>query len=136
MDEKVRLMEKPPGLTHIQIWHVISACLSIGGTIVFDGLVLFAFVVGGPEVFFKENPNPSGIILLLICLLIPVFLIPTAIAFFGIHNRKQWSLNAIRIQAIFSLIVIPIGTIIGVLILRYIKQPIIREYLTSNCFFP
>ena len=132
MDEEVRLVEKPPGLTRIQIWHVVSACLSIGGTIVFDGLVLFAFVIGGPEVFFRENPNPSGIILLLICLFIPVFLIPTTIAFFGIYSRTQWSLDAIRIQATFSLVVIPVGTIIGVLILRYIKQPVIREYLTSN----
>ena len=45
---------------------------------------------------------------------------------------KSWGRIVSIINAVFSLFVIPIGTVIGVLVLIYMMRPEIREYFESS----
>ena len=55
-----------------------------------------------------------------------------AIAIFGISNRKKFSVKLIRVLLIFTMFSIPIGTVIGALLLRRINNPIIKFYFSSS----
>ena len=55
-----------------------------------------------------------------------------AIAIFGINKRKKFSVKLIRVLLIFTMFSIPIGTVIGALLLRRINNPIIKFYFSSS----
>ena len=54
-----------------------------------------------------------------------------AITIFGLNNRKKFSVKLIRVLLILTMFSLPIGTIIGALLLRRINNPIVKLYLSS-----
>lgn len=51
-----------------------------------------------------------------------------AIAISGINKRKKFSVNLIRALLILTMFSIPVGTIIGALLLRRINNPLVKNY--------
>src|SRR5665647_714443 len=51
-----------------------------------------------------------------------------AIAIGGINKRKRFSVKLIQTLLIFTIFSIPIGTIVGALLLRRINNPLVRNY--------
>jgi hypothetical protein len=54
-----------------------------------------------------------------------------AIVIFGINKRKKFSVKLIRALLILTMLSFPIGTVIGVLLLRRINNPIVKLYFNS-----
>jgi hypothetical protein len=54
-----------------------------------------------------------------------------AIAIFGINKRKKFSVKLVRALLILAMLSLPIGTVIGALLLRRINNPIVKLYLSS-----
>jgi hypothetical protein len=131
MDDNTISLMKPRGIKLIQIWTAILAVLSLGGTIVYDGLVLFAFLVGGPKGFFTQNPGIIGVVMLLMCIMIPFLFIMSIAVLWAIDQRSKWGHSVLKIQASLSLLILPIGTVIGILILKYINKPEAIEYFRN-----
>ena len=50
------------------------------------------------------------------------------LAIFGINKRKRFSIKLIKTLLIFTIFSIPIGTIIGALLLRRIGNPLVKNY--------
>ncbi len=55
-----------------------------------------------------------------------------AIAIVGINKRKRFSVKLIQTLLIFTILSIPIGTIIGALLLRRINNPLVRDYFNDQ----
>jgi hypothetical protein len=55
-----------------------------------------------------------------------------AIAIIGINKRKRFSVKLIRTLLIFAIFSIPVGTIVGALLLRRINNPLVRNYFDLN----
>ena len=124
------------GIRLIQIWNIIPAILSIIGTVVYNGLVLFTLLLMGPRTFFSaDNLGITGICMLLLCIIIPLLFIASITALLAITQKSKCGYLAIKIQASLSLFIIPVGTVVGVLILKYIRQPQVRKYFDKECFF-
>jgi hypothetical protein len=51
-----------------------------------------------------------------------------AIEIVGINKRKRFSVKLIKTLLIFAIFSIPIGTIVGALLLRRINNPLVRNY--------
>ena len=49
-------------------------------------------------------------------------------AIIGVYNKKTFSINLIRTLLILTMLSIPIGTIIGAVLLRRINNPIVKKY--------
>ena len=77
-----------------------------------------------PDVIYP--PLIPGSILGIIFGLVSVTLYTLAI--FGINKRKRFSIKLIKTLLIFTIFSIPIGTIIGALLLRRINNPLVKNY--------
>jgi hypothetical protein len=55
-----------------------------------------------------------------------------AIAIVGINKRKRFSVKLIQTLLIFAIFSIPIGTIVGALLLRRINNPLVRDYFNNQ----
>jgi hypothetical protein len=55
-----------------------------------------------------------------------------AIAIIGINKRKRFSVKLIQTLLIFAIFSIPVGTIVGALLLRRINNPLVRNYFDQN----
>jgi len=59
----------------------------------------------------------------------PVTVTLYTLAIFGINKRKRFSIKLIKTLLIFTIIFsIPIGTIVGALLLRRISNPLVKSY--------
>jgi hypothetical protein len=55
-----------------------------------------------------------------------------AIAIVGINKRKRFSIKLIQTLLIFAIFSIPVGTIVGALLLRRINNPLVRNYFNNQ----
>jgi len=111
-------MRRPEGVTMVAIWFFIQASfalLGLGGmTIGFLGLW-----TGGGEY--------NDILFGTLGMILGVMLIVGAGAAFlatglGLWRLKEWSRSAAIVLAVLQLLVIPIGTIAGIMILLYLNR--------------
>ena len=54
------------------------------------------------------------------------------IAIVGINKRKRFSVKLIQTLLIFAIFSIPVGTIVGALLLRRINNPLVRDYFNNQ----
>lgn len=110
-------MRRPEGVTIIALWYFV--------------LTLFClFGLGGVSIgiigVWSEN-NAQGILMGTMSLMLAVLaIVVTGTAFaltgWGLWNMKSWSRGSAIILAALQLIVVPIGTISGTLILVYLNR--------------
>jgi hypothetical protein len=55
-----------------------------------------------------------------------------AIAIIGINKRKRFSVKLIQTLLILTIFSIPVGTIVGALLLRRINNPLVRDYFNNQ----
>ena len=120
-------MKRPDLLILIAIWEFLSTLLSLIGV---AAIFVFAF----PGVSSYVGPGEIGTIfglstavLLLLC--------STGIAMaggIGLLRGKGWGRILSIVHAALSLLLIPIGTIIGALALVYLTTSEVREYFEGS----
>lgn len=119
-------MRRPDLLILIAVWEFISA---FGAFIGIIAISVFAF----PEVSSLQGiGSVGGIFGLSIAVLVLLFCLSIAIAGgIGLLGGKEWGRILSLVQAALSLLCIPFGTIIGILIIVYLIKPEIRDYFES-----
>lgn len=105
-------MKRPDGVTLISVYYWFLAVLS-------------AFMICG-SVFWVIGGDRGLFGLILGLLFWPFFMLASAIANvavgWGLWNLKSWARMAAIVLAILQLLVFPVGTIIGALIIWYLWQ--------------
>ncbi len=120
-------MRRPDLLILIAVWEFMSA---FGAFIGIISISVFAF----PEVASLGGiGSAGGIVGLSIAVLVLMFYLIIAIAGgIGLLGGKEWGRILSLVHAALSLLWIPIGTIIGILIIVYLMKPEIRDYFEST----
>lgn len=120
-------MRRPDELILIAVWEFITA---IGALIGISAIILFAF----PEIShlhgISEIGANFGLGIAVFFLFISVCLAVTA--GIGLLSGKEWGRVLSIAYATISLLRIPFGTIIGILVLVYLVKPEVREYFESS----
>jgi hypothetical protein len=119
-------MKRPDLLILIAVWEFISTFGAFVGII---AIALFGF----PEVSRLHGAaSLGGIFALSIVVLVLLFYLSIAIAGgIGLLGGKEWGRILSLIHAALSLLSIPIGTIVGILVIVYLIKPEIRDYFES-----
>jgi len=103
----------------IAVWEFLTAA----NAPVLVSIVVYESWVGPPEV----GPPPFAVSVAFIVLLLVYFGFAVA-AGVGLLKLKRWGRVAAMVHAALSLLLIPIGTIIGALTLVYLTRSETREY--------
>ena len=119
-------MRRPDLLVLIAVWEFLTA---LGAFIGISAIGIFAF----PEVFRLWGPAlVGGIYGLSMALLMLLCYTSIAVAGgIGLLNGKEWGRILSIAHAAVSLLWIPFGTIIGILVIIYLIKPEVREYFES-----
>ena len=119
-------MKRPDLLILIAVWEFLGAFLAFIGII---AIAVFAF----PGVSSShEIGSVAGIFGLSIAVLVLLFYLCIAIAGgIGLLGGKEWGRILSLVNAALSLLSIPFGTIIGILVIVYLIKPEIRDYFES-----
>ena len=110
-------MKRPEGVTMVAVWFFIltlSCVLGLGGI----GIGLLGVWSGG---------DAQGILFGTIGMLLGVFAVAAAgfafaITGWGLWQLKPWAPGVAKVLAIIQLIMIPFGTVAGILILAYLHR--------------
>lgn len=121
-------MKRPDLLILIAIWQFISAFFCLVGL---AAIAVFAlpWSLGPTGLYFDVGAifgMSVGMFVLLVCLGLFVF------GGIGILQGKNWGRILSIVNAGISLISIPIGTVIGILVLIYLTKADIREYFEGS----
>ena len=120
-------MKKPDLLVLVAIWNFLSAFGSVVGM---AAIAIFAFPAVA-DLYRMEKVGAMfgltiGMLVLFICLVVSMA------GGIGLLAGKEWGRVLSLVHAGFSLLSIPIGTIIGILVIIYLIKPEVREYFQSN----
>lgn len=120
-------MRKPDLLILVAIWEFISAFFAVVGM---AAIVIFAY----PAVLELDRMGKlGGLFGLTVGMLVLFIVLVVAVAGgIGLLAGKEWGRVLSLIRAGFSLLSIPIGTIIGILVILYLIKPEVRDYFQSG----
>lgn len=120
-------MKRPDELILIAVWEFITA---VGALIGMSAIFIFAF----PEIRHLYGiENVAAVFGLTIAVIFLFFTVCLAvIAGIGLLTGKEWGRVMSIAYATLSLLRIPFGTIIGILVIVYLVKPQIREYFEST----
>jgi hypothetical protein len=121
-------MKRPDLLLLVAIWAFFSAFLYLIGI---AAIAIFAFpealgFVYGPANIGSIFGMSIGMLVLLCCAGVSLA------AGIGILMVKSWARITAIVVAVLSLIWVPVGTVLGVLVLIYLMKPEIREYFKGS----
>jgi hypothetical protein len=109
-------MKRPDLLTLVVIWQFVNAFL------LFIGIVAIS-------AFALPDTGGGGVVALSFAIFVLVcFLVLSLVGGIGILQAKNWGRIVSMVNAILGLLNIPIGTLIGVLVLIYLSKTEVREY--------
>ena len=119
-------MKRPDIFILIAVWEFFTAA---GALIGISAIFLFAF----PEVNHLHGVGNVGAVfgLSIAVLLLSFPAILAVTAGIGLLAGREWGRVLSIVYATFSLIRIPFGTIIGILVIVYLVKPEVREYFES-----
>lgn len=120
-------MKRPDLLILIVIWEFVAAFLAFIGVC---AIAVFAF----PAVGLMWHRAPvAGFFGLSVAVLILLVYIGIAVAGgIGLLQGKEWGRLVSIAQAAVSMLSIPFGTVIGILVLLYLTKPEVREYFVAS----
>jgi hypothetical protein len=120
-------MRKPDLIILVVIWQFINAFFALVGI---SALFFFAL----PSVLdLKDIARVGGLFGISVGLFVLFcFIAITIAAGIGLLAGKEWGRILGLAQAALTLIVIPIGTIIGILVIIYLLTPEVREYFQAS----
>ncbi len=121
------MKQKPDLLVLVAIWEFIAALMALIGI---TAISLFAF----PTVGFMWGRAATGAIFgLSVAILLLVCYIGVCVSGgIGLLAGKEWGRILSIVQAAFSLLSIPFGTVIGILAIIYLTKNEVRDYFLGT----
>jgi len=120
-------MKRPDLLLLIAIWEFLTALVAFIGVIVI-GVFAFPSVIamwGNPRIGGLFGLSVGTIVLL-------TYLGLSVAAGVGLITGKEWGRITAIIHAALSVLNVPIGTAIGILVLIYLTKPETKEYFETT----
>ena len=115
-----KLSERNNLLKLIAVWSFLYAAVAL----------LLVYIVVYEAYLEPEDPPPFAWGVVLIVMLVVYFSLSVA-AGVGLLMRKEWGRISAIIHAALSLLNMPVGTVIGALILVYMLRPQTKEYFKA-----
>jgi len=119
-------MKKPDMLILIAMWEFITALLSFIGI---SAIFLFAWGEVNNLYGIAHVGAIFGLIVAVMILFLSAFI--ALIGGIGLLSGKKWGRVLSIAYAAISLIRIPFGTVIGILVIIYLTKPDVRDYFES-----
>ena len=127
-------MEKRPDLlVLIAVWEFLSAVWIL----IPIAAIFSAFFFAAPGVWIwgydGNMPNMAGIAIFVLGVVVLIMALSFVIALLGgiwLLQGREWGRILSIVQAALSILWIPIGTVIGILVLIYLTRPEVRRYFT------
>jgi len=121
-------MKRPDLLLLVAIWAFFSAFLYLTGIV---AIAVFSFpealgFMNGPANVGSIIGQSFGIFVVLCCMGLSLA------GGIGILKAKSWGRIISIVVAVLSLLWIPVGTVLGVLVLIYLMRPEVRAYFESS----
>ena len=116
-------------LVGVRIWFIIEIIIySIGAL----ALLVLSIVI--PIIVARSESNIAGIVgslagLLIGFIVIAVFLILFVVSLLAINKRKKNSYQFMMTMLIMSMLSVPVGTIVGAILLTRINNELTKKYL-------
>jgi len=129
-------MKRPDLLILIAVWMFLSALGILIGIAAVSSVCFFAYpwmwwngMTGGWGMWDTPRMGSIAIIVLGIIMFIMVaYFILALMGGIGLLKGKEWGRILCIVHAALSLFWVPLGTVIGVLILIYLTKPEVQEY--------
>lgn len=129
-------MKRPDLIVLIAVWMFLSAFGILIGIAAVATVFFFAYpwmwwdgMMGGWDMWGAPNIGVIAIIVLGIALLVMVaYFIIALMGGIGLLRGKEWGRILSIVQAALSLFCVPVGTVIGILILVYLTKPEVTEH--------
>ncbi len=115
--------ERPRGLNFLMMWHCVTALLALAGMI---GAFWFVFPKLEPLEGLEYGLGLMVFVMVVWWLVLKVFL--STISTLGILLAKEWGRQIGIIHAALTLLFVPIGILVGTVVIVYLARPKIREY--------
>ncbi|MGB2763512.1 MAG: hypothetical protein HQ555_06750 [Candidatus Aminicenantes bacterium] len=119
-------MKKPDMLILIAMWEFITALLSFIGI---SAIFLFAWSEVNNLYGIAHVGAIFGLIVAILMLFLSAFI--ALIGGIGLLGGKKWGRVLSIAYAAISLIRIPFGTVIGILVIIYLTKPDVRDYFET-----
>ena len=114
--------ERPRGLKLLMMWHCVTALLALGG-------MIGAFWLVYPKIQPLEGIDYAVALMVFVMviwwLVLKVFL--STISTLGILMTKEWGRQIGIVHAALTLLFVPIGIVVGAVVIFYLTRPKIRE---------
>lgn len=121
-------MKKPDLLMLVVVWEFLTAFLAFIGLL---AIAILAFPDATASMW--GSAIPGAIFALSVGILILIsYIIISVTAAVGIIKDQEWGRVLSIVHAAFTLIAIPVGTIISVLIIIYLTRQDVTEYFRLN----
>lgn len=117
-------MKRPDMLILIVVWQFLSA---VGAIIGIAAVYIFAFPLIKEILYGIARKAAIFGLWLGVLMLICIAIVSIACAI-GLLSKREWGRVLSIVQAALCLLAMPIGTIIGVLIIQYLGKPEVKEY--------
>jgi hypothetical protein len=120
-------MKKPDMLILVLVWEFLSAFIALIGM-----LSIAILVFPDATASMLGTALPGAIFGLSIGVLILIsYIIVALTAAAGIIKNQEWGRVLGIVHAAFSVFAIPVGTVIGILIIVYLLRPDVEDYFKS-----
>ncbi len=124
-------MEKPQHLLLVAIWQIFCAVIAFLGILTLILFMVFMWV-GVPT----TDPDIPSVIFLLFAgtglFFVLVYFIISLVAGIGTIKGASWARNLGIVQAVLNILNVPVGTIIGILIIMYLVRPEVTQYFQGG----
>ena len=132
-------MKRPDLLVLIAVWMFLSAFGILIGIALVSSVFFFTYpwmwwdgMMGGWNMWGMSGMGGFAIIGLSIALLVMVaYFILALMGGIGLLKAKEWGRILSIVHAALSLFSVPVGTVIGILILIYLTKTEVQEYFTG-----
>jgi hypothetical protein len=117
-------MKRPDLLVLVAIWEFVSAFFALVGIVLVGALAFPAMIdaLWGDALIGGVVALGFGVLLLLGTVGLGV------VAGIGLLTGKEWGRILAIIHAVLGLFNVPVGTVVGVLVLIYLTRPEVTEY--------
>jgi hypothetical protein len=124
--------EAADSLVGIRIWFIIEIIFYSIGTL---ALLILSIVI--PIIVARSGSNTAGIVgslagLLIGFIVVAVVLILYIVTLIAISKRKRNSYQFMMAMLIISMLSVPVGTIVGAILLTRINNELTKKYLNYN----
>jgi uncharacterized membrane protein YgaE (UPF0421/DUF939 family) len=119
--------ERPRGLKLLMMLHCVTALLALGG-------MIGAFWLVYPKIQLLEGLDYAVALMVFVMVIwwLVLKVVLSTISTLGMLMAKEWGRQIGIVHAALTLLFVPIGIVVGAVVIFYLTRPKIREYFKPS----